>query len=278
MTVLFTPVLRSSAARSAVAAACLSTLAAASPGASYVPHVQLTPYQVVNSQNLCLQTNANGGALQAAACDSANNQQKFYVLNETADSEVIFQTQVPVTGGLRVRLVLASTFDTVPTTVGQYNLIASSGSSIVVDTQTTPNADLAHKWQLTRALGYPIFINYLWAANENSQFRVAGVRNIAYGANGQYIQKNINGLSYPDNKISCTNAFFGGDPAYGVPKACYITEPIVALTKFQVRIANLANPTMCIGSSSNAVFSAPCTQQDPTPQTFTFKPTSYPGP
>jgi len=279
MTPSFSDALRGLVGLRWVVLACLSVPLTVSAQTTYVPHARLTPYQIVFTQNLssstqCAQATAGGG-LQAASCDSANNQQKFYVLNETADTDMVFQTLAD--GGERVRIVLAPSLDSVSTSTGQYNLLALLYSNVVgLDMNTTPNADLAHKWQISRAVGTPFVLPNIALASENQRFMVVGARNVLYGANGHYIEKTLYGFD-PYVYQECSNYAFGGDPAPGVVKGCYLRSPPVPATKFQVRIANLAYPTGCMTPSTGTFALALCNTQDQS-QTFTFKPTSYPGP
>lgn len=262
----------------AFAAAALSTLCAASARADIVPHVQLTPYQIVTSNNVCLQGNMNG-VLEKAACDPTNNLQKFYVLNEASDTDVVFQTLYPGNGE-RVRIALASTFDTAPTAIGEYNLFTINGDMVSIGMSSTPVGSPAAKtWIMTRNPWGPVIaINRLFAANENSLFRVAGVRAVSYGANGQFIEKVVNAFDLTDNVVPCTNGFFGGDPAYGVAKACYINSILGAQTKYQVRLAVYGRANDCIAApvSLAGVVTMPCQQLNQSELTFTFRPTSYP--
>lgn len=264
----------------AVAAACLSMLLAASARADYVPHVELVPYQIVNSQNQCVQLN-QGIALSLAACDSANNLQKFYVLNESSDTGVVFQTQTDG-GGAVVRIAPASSFDAVPAPIGAYNLVNSNGGLGVGVALATPVAPWQFRWRMTRSNPFP-FVGKAWAANENATFRITGLRTIYYGANDRWIQKTVDATStYATNdQIPCTNAYFGGDPIYGVVKACYIADSLLPVTKFQVRLESYAYPNICMSYTPvwQEVIGAPCNgqNQDPFMLTFTFKPTSYPG-
>lgn len=61
------------------------------------------------------------------------------------------------------------------------------------------------------------FANLGLSANANGSATVNG--EVAYGANGAFTYKQVNG-SY-----TCNNTFFGGDPTPGVVKACYVSLP-----------------------------------------------------
>lgn len=54
------------------------------------------------------------------------------------------------------------------------------------------------------------------AVNEHESFRVLALTEVRYGVGNNWIQRNLNGA------ISCTNSFFGRDPAPGVFKSCEI--------------------------------------------------------
>lgn len=57
---------------------------------------------------------------------------------------------------------------------------------------------------------------YTFAANEGGTVNVTGTVNIAYGAKGAFRY-----LNQQTSDVDCTNTAFGGDPLYGVKKACY---------------------------------------------------------
>lgn len=271
------PVLQALRRLPAFAAAALSTLCVASARADIVPHVQLTPYNIVTSQNKCVQVRSSMiGALDLVTCNPNDNLQKFYVLDNASDTDVVFQT-LPAAGA-RVRIALASTFDTVPTTRGQYNLLAIDGSIVVLDTASVPGGSPpARTWIMTRnPVGASPTINRLWAANESTSFRVVGERTVSYGANGRFIEKVVNAFNMPDNAVPCSNAFFGGDPIVNVYKACYINSLAGAQTKFQVRLAVYGRSYDCVATYSTSLATQPCTQPNQSELTFTFRPTSYP--
>ncbi|WP_432827520.1 SGNH/GDSL hydrolase family protein [Dactylosporangium sp. CA-092794] len=62
-------------------------------------------------------------------------------------------------------------------------------------------------------LGGPL--GWTQCASENSTCHVGGTTVVAYGANGGFIYKQVNGAA------ACTSDTFGGDPIFGVVKACY---------------------------------------------------------
>lgn len=53
-------------------------------------------------------------------------------------------------------------------------------------------------------------------ASENGSFTVSGTQTVYYGAGTNWIQKSVTGSG------SCSNAFFGSDPAYGTVKSCQV--------------------------------------------------------
>ena len=48
---------------------------------------------------------------------------------------------------------------------------------------------------------------------------VGGTHEVAFGANGHYIYRNI--TATPTSGVTCGTANFGSDPAPGAAKACY---------------------------------------------------------
>jgi Glycosyl hydrolases family 43 len=58
--------------------------------------------------------------------------------------------------------------------------------------------------------GYPS------CAAENGACATGGPTMVAYGANGAFAYRLVNG------SVACTNSAFGGDPIYGVAKGCYL--------------------------------------------------------
>ncbi|MGB5943978.1 MAG: BNR repeat-containing protein, partial [Leeuwenhoekiella sp.] len=58
---------------------------------------------------------------------------------------------------------------------------------------------------------------YTFSANENQTVNVSGTKDIAFGANGQFRY-----LMNQTQDVGCTRTAFGGDPAPGVAKKCYI--------------------------------------------------------
>lgn len=260
------------------ALAGFAMLAATSADAGYVPHFDLTPYQIVQVGGQCVQaqTGPSGYSVTLATCSAANDYQKFYVLT-SGDNDVTPQTQTG--SGVLVRVALASTFDTAPVAVGQYNLLAAIGGTLVVDSANTINADNAHKWFISRrANSLP---NWTQVANEYGSFTVTGTRTVRYGANGSWITKVVPGLLYPNASVPCTNTFFGGDPTYGVIKACYIettNQGSEAFTKYEVLFANAAGP-QCMGVDFNGAFGlVPCAGTSEDLRTFWLRPVGYPGP
>jgi hypothetical protein len=57
---------------------------------------------------------------------------------------------------------------------------------------------------------------WTWIAAENQAFTVNGTQTVRYGANASWITKLVTSTG------KCTNAFFGSDPASGVPKQCQV--------------------------------------------------------
>ncbi|WP_460493973.1 hypothetical protein [Dactylosporangium cerinum] len=54
-------------------------------------------------------------------------------------------------------------------------------------------------------------------SGEGGTCSFGGFRTVAYGAAGQYAYRSFTGGT------ACTAAAFGGDPAFGVVKSCYLT-------------------------------------------------------
>jgi hypothetical protein len=61
-------------------------------------------------------------------------------------------------------------------------------------------------------------LDYFYCASENQTCVVGGDKYIAYGANGSYVFKAVNG------PFSCSFATFGSDPAIGFTKSCYFAN------------------------------------------------------
>ena len=61
-------------------------------------------------------------------------------------------------------------------------------------------------------------------ANEGGSLNMASATVVQYGAGDSYVQKTVTGSG------TCSNAFFGGDPAYGVVKACYTQSGTASTT------------------------------------------------
>ena len=56
-----------------------------------------------------------------------------------------------------------------------------------------------------------------WIANEWGKFTLSSQRTVRYGVTGKWVQKTL-----PAGTYSCTNSFFGKDPAYGAAKHCEV--------------------------------------------------------
>jgi uncharacterized protein (DUF1800 family) len=56
-------------------------------------------------------------------------------------------------------------------------------------------------------------------ADENGSFTVAGSGEVRYGANTTFVSKTVSGAG------TCSNDFFGSDPAPGVGKSCFLFTP-----------------------------------------------------
>ena len=55
-------------------------------------------------------------------------------------------------------------------------------------------------------------------ATEGQAFNVSGTQTVRYGSGTRWITRTVTGGG------SCTNAWFGNDPAYGVVKACAVAS------------------------------------------------------
>ena len=107
----------------------------------YLPHSDLTPYQFVSDDGRCLQTDyelthRRVRQLTLAACNEVNSLQKFYVLDYSAQSEVVTDF-VPQTDGApslgtdaNARIVLAGPVDERPG--GEYAFVSVNGESLEV--------------------------------------------------------------------------------------------------------------------------------------------------
>ena len=256
----------------AIAAASLCSLLAASANAAFVSHPELTPYQIINVDNQCVQAQSlSGGTLSFAACDAANNLQKFYLLDQTRDSDVMLQNQSA--GGIRI--AMAASLDSVPSPNGAYNVLNLSGGSTVNIANNLPNTSSAQHWVLTQVR--PATTVRAFEANENELRYFTGLRTIQYGANGAYATKVVGAVLGVDNQLPCTNAFFGRDPAPGIAKACYfkVAAPI-AYTKLTVTIENMGTVPNCVEFGSGTLVGQPCAAMPMPRQTFKFQPTTYP--
>ncbi len=60
-------------------------------------------------------------------------------------------------------------------------------------------------------------------AAEGQTFALSGAAVVRFGAGGAWLSKTVNGT------VSCTNAFFGSDPAVGIVKQCDLPTPSLAL-------------------------------------------------
>jgi hypothetical protein len=59
--------------------------------------------------------------------------------------------------------------------------------------------------------------SWKWIANEWNKFSVSSQRTVRYGITGKWVQKTVAAGTY-----SCTNTFFGKDPAPGSTKRCEV--------------------------------------------------------
>ncbi|GHF36451.1 hypothetical protein HNQ07_001322 [Deinococcus metalli] len=71
-------------------------------------------------------------------------------------------------------------------------------------------------WANARVLSCSSSSSTTKIADEYGNFTVSGTQTVRYGADTRWLTKTVT------NSGSCTNAFFGGDPAPGVTKACYV--------------------------------------------------------
>ena len=67
-------------------------------------------------------------------------------------------------------------------------------------------------------------------ASEGQSFSIGGTQVVRYGADTRWVQKSVSGSA------TCTNAFFGSDPAWGVVKSCQ-AQGAAATTATWTRIA-----------------------------------------
>ncbi len=60
--------------------------------------------------------------------------------------------------------------------------------------------------------------NWTTIANEGQSFTVSGTQTVRYGTGSTWLTKSVT------NSGVCSNAFFGGDPAYGIFKHCEVAQ------------------------------------------------------
>jgi len=70
----------------------------------------------------------------------------------------------------------------------------------------------------TASTGGDTTTTWLTIAQENQPFTVSGTQTVRYGANASWITKSVT------NGGTCSNAFFGSDPAFGVGKSCQVAS------------------------------------------------------
>jgi len=70
----------------------------------------------------------------------------------------------------------------------------------------------------------PTSPEWVKAANENQNFSVSTPREVRYGAGTRWVQRNLSGT------VSCTNSFFGSDPAPGTLKSCETRNAVATST------------------------------------------------
>ena len=63
-------------------------------------------------------------------------------------------------------------------------------------------------------------VQWVRAVAENQTFRVLEPTNVRYGVGDRWVQRSLNGT------VSCTNSFFGRDPAPGIVKSCQIPSKV----------------------------------------------------
>ena len=63
-------------------------------------------------------------------------------------------------------------------------------------------------------------LDYIVCATEGGTCRDAGLMYVAYGAHGRFLFRKSDLVG----NTPCTNAFFGGDPAVGFTKTCYLSN------------------------------------------------------
>lgn len=86
--------------------------------------------------------------------------------------------------------------------------------------------------------------NWNSVAPEGASFSVAGTQTVRYGAGNRWIQKLVSG------NAQCTNAFFSGDPAYGVVKSCQTFVPTTAPSGTWVPLATEGSSFTVSGSQT----------------------------
>ena len=94
-------------------------------------------------------------------------------------------------------------------------------------------------------------------ASEGQSFSVSGTQTVRYGANASWITKSVTGSG------QCTNAFFGGDPLYGVVKQCQVAGTAATTTPTAARVCTppvTAASTTGVAPSVGNGTAASCTE------------------
>jgi len=315
MKFLFPQALRNTRALACTLFGCIAGVVSLPTKADvFIPHLELTPYQLQSEDGSCFQVNASTHQMLFGTCNDDDPLQKFYVLNEASDTNLNPSPGENVS--TRGRIVSAPDFDRMAAgSGGLYLLVARSSGIIYLDTQSTINADENHKWTfistfLDRDSRGIIAVGSLARyANEGQSFFVSGRRDIiydrvrySYDPNKDLIpdvplpvaRKTLTGFGVTD-PYPCTNTFFGGDPDPGQVKGCHVLAFPTKSTygRFFVQVSD---GSQCVSRDASSVAamggckalkSAPYADNfplgatydyfGPAPATiFRLRPTSYP--
>jgi len=270
---------RTTLAASALVATTLSFAAGPASAETYVPHADLTPYQIVSDVGTCFQASnmptpnwgwpaGTGWSLGLAACDSTNNLQKFYVLQATSVTDLV--PPAPGEHG-NVRIFLAAAMDVGGPLQGSsfpgYSFLVSYSTS---GTPITNTADphYTSSWGINSAAP----VEWRQVADENQYFAITGSSaTVAYGSSiGASVWKTFDTGSSRYMEVACSNSTFG-DPQVGVPKHCFLQSTPPDSKPAGVRFGDLMYCLVRRDSGVDAL--GECSRSE---SVWTLRPTGYP--
>ena len=254
----------------------LATGPASAQEVTYIPHPDLTPYQILTADGRCMQasnmpTTQTGWTPTFGPCEYWNNLQKFYVINVASVTD---WSSGPA------RFVLASTLDMNPG--GGFSFLGtgsgpssmSSGTPILDSARNGDQSESGPTWWSVFGSSEPR--EYRHVATENEVFVITGAsRKVMYGTAGT---PNVTYRVVPTNPnpttehtpVRCDNATFG-DPNYGVVKDCWL-ETVVP-TKPVRFLFGEAITKQCMDKSNGGFRIIPC---DSRPSGWGLRATGYP--